>query len=100
MSNSLTQWELEDAIRKLKQKKASGPDGVANKMLKHLGQGAKRTLIAIRVGTMAKYHRSGRKPTYNQSTRKATTKDKQEATDPLVFSAALENFLKGLSTED
>ena len=47
MLNSLTQWELEDAFRKLKQMKAPGPDGVTNGMLKHLGQGAKRTLFAI-----------------------------------------------------
>ena len=47
MSNSLTQWELEDAIRTQKQKKAPGPDGVTNKMLKHLSQGEKRTLLAI-----------------------------------------------------
>ena len=47
MSKSLTQWELEDAIRKLKQKKTPGPDGVTDEILKHLGQGAKRTLLAI-----------------------------------------------------
>ena len=44
MSNSLSLWELEDAIRKLKQKKAPG---VTNEMLMHLGQAAKRTLLAI-----------------------------------------------------
>ena len=31
----------------MKQKKAPGPDGITNEMLKHLGPGAKRTLLRI-----------------------------------------------------
>ena len=42
MSNCLTLCELKDAISKLKQKKAPGPDRVTNEMLKHLGQGTKQ----------------------------------------------------------
>ena len=47
MSDNLTLSELEDAIKKLKQKKAPGPDGVTNEMLKHLGPGAKRILLSV-----------------------------------------------------
>ena len=32
---------------KMKEKKAPGPDGITNEMLKHLGPGAKRTLLRI-----------------------------------------------------
>ena len=44
------------------------------------------------------YHWIGRKPIYNQCTRRAKTKGKQETTDPLVISVAPENCLKGSST--
>ena len=47
MTECLTLWELEEALKKIKQKKAPGPDGITNEMLKHLGPGAKRTLLRI-----------------------------------------------------
>ena len=47
MTKCLTLRELEEALKKMKQKKASGPDGIANEMLKHIGPGAKRTLLYI-----------------------------------------------------
>ena len=47
MHDLLKQGELEAAIRKLKTKKAPGPDGVSNDMLKHLGPIAKKTLLQI-----------------------------------------------------
>ena len=47
MSECLTLQELEEALKKMKQKKAPGPDGITNEMLKHLGPGAKRTLLRI-----------------------------------------------------
>ncbi|KAK7094328.1 hypothetical protein V1264_007968 [Littorina saxatilis] len=39
--------EIEAAIKQLKPKKAPGPDGVTNEMLKHLGPLAKRTLLKL-----------------------------------------------------
>ena len=47
MTESLSLRELEEALRKLKQKKAPGPDGITNEMLKHLGPGTKRLLLSI-----------------------------------------------------
>ena len=47
MTECLTLRELEEALKKVKQKKAPGPDGITNEMLKHLGPGAKRTLLCI-----------------------------------------------------
>ena len=43
MTECLTLRELEEALKKMKQKKAPGLDGITNEMLKHLGPGAKRT---------------------------------------------------------
>ena len=47
MTEFLTLRELEEALKKIKQKKAPGPDGIKNEMLKHLGPGAKRFLLRI-----------------------------------------------------
>ena len=46
MTECLTLRELEEALKKMKQK-APGPDGITNEILKHLGPGAKRTLLRI-----------------------------------------------------
>ena len=92
---------LEDTIKKLKQKKEPATMesqlNCSSTTVKAQSEPSLRS--TTRVGTIAEYHRIGRDPINNQSTRKAKTKGKQEATDPLVFSAALENFLKGSSTE-
>ena len=47
MTECLTLRELEEVLKKMKQKKAPGPDGITNEMLKHLGPGAKSTLLRI-----------------------------------------------------
>ena len=47
MTECLTLRELEEALKKMKQKKAPGRDEITNEMLKHLGPGAKRTLLRI-----------------------------------------------------
>ena len=47
MSDLLTMKELKQAIRKLKSKKAPGPDGITGDMLKHLGPAAKTVLLQI-----------------------------------------------------
>ena len=47
MTECLTLRELEEALKKMKQKKAPGPDGITNEMLKHPGPGAKRTLLRV-----------------------------------------------------
>ena len=47
MTERLTLRELEEVLKKMKEKKAPGPDGITNEMLKHLSPGAKRTLLRI-----------------------------------------------------
>ena len=47
MTECLTLQELEEALTKTRQKKAPGPDGITNEMLKHLGPGAKPFLLHI-----------------------------------------------------
>lgn len=47
MTDNITMLELESALKKLKQKKAPGADGITNEMLKHLGHTAKRILLQI-----------------------------------------------------
>ena len=47
MKEELNIRELEAAIRKLKTRKAPGPDGVSNDMLKHLGPTPKKTLLEM-----------------------------------------------------
>ena len=39
--------EIEAAIKQLKCKKAPGPDGVTNDMIKHLGPAARKTLLEL-----------------------------------------------------
>ena len=47
VSQPITMKEIEAAIRQLKCKKAPGPDGVTNDMIKHLGPAAKKTLLEL-----------------------------------------------------
>ena len=47
MSQPITIKEIEAAIKQLKCKKAPGPDGVTNDMIKHLGPTAKKTLLEL-----------------------------------------------------
>ena len=47
MSQPITMKEIEAAIRQLKCKKAPGPDGVTNDMIKHLGPAAEKTLLEL-----------------------------------------------------
>ena len=47
VNSTLKVSELNSAIRNLKPKKAPGPDGVSNDMLKHLGSIARKTLLVI-----------------------------------------------------
>ena len=47
MTERLTLRELEEVLKKITQKKAPGPDGITNEMLKHFGPGAKRFLLHI-----------------------------------------------------
>ena len=47
MTECLTLPELEEALKKMKQKKAPRPDAITNEMLKHLSPGARHTLLHI-----------------------------------------------------
>ena len=47
MTDDLTMAELNDAIRRLKSKKAPGKDGVCNEMIKHLGKNARQKLLEL-----------------------------------------------------
>ena len=47
LTECLTLRVLEEVLKKTKQKKAPGPDGITNEMLKCLGSGAKSTLLRI-----------------------------------------------------
>ena len=47
MSQPITMKEIEAAIKQLKCKKAPGPDGATNDMIKHLGPAAKKTLLDL-----------------------------------------------------
>ena len=47
MQSCLTMNELDTAIRKLKNKKSPGPDGISNEMIQHLGNRAKDKLLEI-----------------------------------------------------
>ena len=47
MTSALRMDELEEAIKRLKNKKSLGPDNVSNDMIKHFGGKAKSTLLRI-----------------------------------------------------
>ena len=100
MTECLTLRELEEALKKMKQKKAPGPDGITNEMLKHLGPGTKRTLLRI-------YNQSwstGTVPTiWKEAVIRAIPKKGKDKRDPSsyrsVCSAVLESFWRGSSTK-
>nr|KAG5712205.1 hypothetical protein BaRGS_014555 [Batillaria attramentaria] len=47
MTSDLSLAELNDAISRLKTKKAPGKDGICNEMIKHLGPAARRKLLEL-----------------------------------------------------
>lgn len=47
MQKDITMYEMKAAIRKMKKKKAPGPDNITNEMLQHLGNLALKTLLDI-----------------------------------------------------
>ena len=47
MTQKLSMGELQKAIRKLKKKKAPGPDGITNEMLMHLPSASLQKLLDI-----------------------------------------------------
>ena len=125
ITECLTLRELEEALKKMKQKKAPGPDGITNEMLKHLGPGAKRTLLRINnqswsTGTVPTIWKEAvirptplpppppkkkKKKNQTNKTNKQTNKQKRKtsgilpATARSFCSAVLENFWRGSSTK-
>ena len=98
MTKCLTLRELEEALKKMKQKKAPGPDRITNEMLKHIGPGAKRTLLRI-------YNQSWSTGTVPTIWKKAVIRPipKMEKTNRIlpatarsVCSAVLESFWGGI----
>ena len=84
MSQPITMKEIEAAKRQLKCKKAPGPDGVTNDMIKHHGPAAKKTLLELfneswKNGTVPALWK---KPPSSQSIKKAKTRKSQTATAP------------------
>ena len=85
MSQPITMKETEAAIRQLKCKKAPGPDGVTNDMIKHLGPAAKKALLELfneswKNGTVpALWKKSHHHP---NPLKKAKTRKTQTATAP------------------
>ena len=47
MTDPFSMKELKDALKKVKTKKAPGPDGIAGEMLKHLGACSRAVLLKI-----------------------------------------------------
>ena len=91
MKENLKMGELEAAIRKLKPKKAPGPDGVSNDMLKHLGPVAKIPCqkFSTVAGTQERHHGSGKKLKSYQSFRKERIEPAQPTTVPSACSVVL-----------
>ena len=93
MTECLTLRELEEALKKMKKKKAPGPDGITNEMLKHLGPGAKRTLLHI-------YNQSWSTGTVPTIWKEVVIRPipKREKTSG-ILPATLESFWRGSSTK-
>ena len=94
MSYPITTKEIEVAIKQLKCKKAPGPDGVTNDMIKHLGPAARKTLPELcneswKNGTVPALWK---KATIIPIHKKVKTRKTQTVTAPSASSAALANF--------
>ena len=83
MSTDLRMDELNEAIKKLKCKKAPGPDNITNDMILHFGSKAKHTLLHIYPGGRGKSHQHGKRPTSSQFTKKGKEKQKMESYRPI-----------------
>ena len=94
MSQPITMKEIEAAIKQLKYKKAPGPDGVTNDMIKHFGPAARKTLLEFfneswKNGTVpASWGKAAIIPIH----KKVKTKKIQTATAPSASRVALANF--------
>ena len=88
--------ETEAAIIQLKHKKAPGPDGVTNDMIKHLGPPAKKTLLnpSTNRGRMAQFLLYGKATLILIFFKKKKGKDKKDPNSYCLISSkvALENF--------
>ena len=94
--------ELDLALLSIKPKKAPGPDGITNDMLRHIGPAAKKTLLAIfnKVKTLVMNLLYGKKLSLDLSSRKAKIRRRQMGTDLSACSAASASYWKELSTAD
>ena len=96
MSQPITMKDIEAAIKQLKCKKAPGPDGVTNDMIKHLGPAAKKTLLEL----LNKSWKNGtvpalwKKPPSSQSIKKAKTRKTQNSFRPISLLSCLGKLLE------
>ena len=96
MMSDLTMSELNDAIRRLKNKKAPGKDGVSNEIIKYLGPAAKTKLLEIfnlswKTGV---FHQLGKWPPSSPYPRKTRTSRRKPIVDPSTCSAANKRHLE------
>ena len=100
MTDSLTMQELQAALKKLKKKKSAGTDGITNEMLKHLAtkQSTLCCTSSTSAGSLVNSRPNRKKLTSCPSSRRVKKRANQRATDPSIYSAALENSWKGWST--
>ena len=91
MMSDLTMSELNDAIRRLKNKKVPGKDGVSNEMIKHRGPASNTKLLEIFNPSCEKresFHRLGKRPPSSPYPSKTGTPRRKPSIDPSACSAA------------
>ncbi|KAK3800358.1 hypothetical protein RRG08_052743 [Elysia crispata] len=88
--------ELDLALLSIKPKKASGPDGIINDMLRHIGPAAKKTLLAIFNQSWHLGHESSRwkEAVIRPILKKSKDKKKTESYRPISLLSCLSKLLE------
>ena len=87
---------LKAEIRRLKTKKASGPDGVTNDMILHLGPSAKKAILALfdKPGSQAPFQLCGENATIIPIYKKAKDKKHPSSYRPISLLSCLGTLLE------